>query len=114
MSQASVQQWTEGQRTYRQPLETLSLTRHPFCFVDSTPQTSDQVASQWHAAVEAIEGMARRQQLPARDRAMQQVRKQVPSLAALVDWWWEGVEHDLEHAAISAPWRHWATECLRP
>jgi len=45
---------------------------------------------------------------------MQKVRKQVPALAALVDYWWQGVEHDLEHAAISAPWRHWATACLLP
>ena len=112
--QAEVQQWAEGQRTYRLHLETLSLTLHPFCIADSTPQTSAQVARQLHAAVEAIEAVAKRQQLPARDRAMQQVRKQVPALAALVDYWWEGVERDLEHAAISAPWRHWATECLLP
>jgi Family of unknown function (DUF6399)/IclR helix-turn-helix domain len=112
--QATVQQWAEVQRTYRRHLETLSLTRHPFCIAASTPQTSAQVAHQWHAAVAAIEGWARRQQLPARERAMQKVRKQVPALAALVDWWWEGVEHDLEHAAISAPWRHWAKECLLP
>ena len=112
--QAEVQQWAEVQRTYRHHLETLSLTLHPFCIADSTPQTSAQVASQLHAAVEAIEEMAKRQQLPARDRAMQKVRKQVPALAALVDYWWKGVEHDLEHAAICAPWRHWATACLLP
>ena len=112
--QAEVQQWAEVQRTYRHHLDTLSLTLHPFCIADSTPQTSAQVASQLHAAVEAIEEVVKRQQLPARDRAMQKVRKQVPALAALVDYWWKGVEHDLEHAAISAPWRHWATECLLP
>src|SRR5438132_4984382 len=112
--QAEVQQWAEVQRTYRHHLETLSLTLHPFCIADSTPQTSAQVASQLHAVVEAIEGVAKRQQLPARDRAMQKVRKQVPALAALVDYWWKGVEHDLEHAAISAPWRHWAKEVLLP
>jgi len=67
-----------------------------------------------HAAVEAIEEVVKRQQLPALDCAMQKVRKQVPALAALVDSWWEGVEHDLEHAALSAPWRHWAKECLLP
>jgi hypothetical protein len=112
--QAEVQQWAEVQRTYRHHLETLSLTLHPFCVAASTPQTSAQVASQLHAAVEAIEGVAKRQQLPARARAMQKVRKQIPALAALVDYWWEGVEHDLEHAAISAPWRHWAKEYLLP
>jgi hypothetical protein len=112
--QAEVQQWAEVQRTYRHHLETLSLTLHPFCIAASTPQTSAQVASQLHAAVEAIEGVAKRQQWPARARAMQKVRTQIPALAALVDYWWEGVEHDLEHAAISAPWRHWAKEYLLP
>jgi hypothetical protein len=112
--QAEGQQWAEVQRTYRHHLETLSLTLHPFCIAASTPQTSAQVASQLHAAVEAIEDLAKRQQLPARARAMQKVRKQLPALAALVDYWWEGVERDLEHAAISAPWRHWAKEYLLP
>jgi hypothetical protein len=68
--QAEVQQGAEVPGTYRQHLETLSLTLHPFCIADSTPQTSDQVARQLRAAVEAIEGIARRQQLPARDRTM--------------------------------------------
>jgi hypothetical protein len=53
--QAEGQQWAEGQRTSRQHLETLSLTLHPFHIVDSTPQTSDQVASQLQVHVEAIE-----------------------------------------------------------
>jgi Family of unknown function (DUF6399)/IclR helix-turn-helix domain len=112
--QAELQHWAEVQCTYRHHLETLSLTLHPFCIADSTPQTSAQVASQLHAAIEAIAEVAKREQLPARDRAMQKVRKQVPALAALVDYWWKGVEHDLEQAAISAPWRHWATASLLP
>lgn len=111
---AEVQQWTAVQRMYRYHLETLSRTLHPFGIADSTPQTSAQVASQLHAAVEAIAAVAKRQQLPARDRTMQKVRKQIPALAALIDYWWEGVERDLEHAAISAPWRQWAKECLLP
>jgi hypothetical protein len=39
---------------------------------------------------------------------------ELPALAALVDFWWAGVEQDLEQAAISAPWRTWARELLRP
>jgi hypothetical protein len=112
--QAEVQQWAEVQRTYRHHLETLSLTLHPFRLPASTPQTSAQVHTRLHAAVDAIATLAQSQQLPARARAMQKVRKQIPALAALVDYWWEGVEHDLEHAALSAPWRHWAKEYLLP
>jgi Family of unknown function (DUF6399) len=45
---------------------------------------------------------------------MTQVKKQLPALAALVDFWWAGVEQALEQAARSAPWRRWAREFLLP
>jgi hypothetical protein len=45
---------------------------------------------------------------------MQKVRKQLPALAALVDFWWEGVRLDLQQAAISPMWRRWARESLLP
>ena len=95
-------------------METLSLTLHPFRIADSAPQTSAQVASHLQATVEAIEAFAQRHQLPARHAAMTKVRKQLPALAALVDFWWEGVRQDLAHAAISPRWRQWAEEALLP
>jgi hypothetical protein len=52
---AEVQRWEEMQRTYRHHLETLSRTLHPFGIAGSAPQTSAQVDSRLHAAVEAIE-----------------------------------------------------------
>jgi hypothetical protein len=112
--QAEVQQWEESQRTYRHHLETLSLTLHPFRLSDSTPQTSEQVARQLHAEVEAIEALASRQQLPSRHHAMQKVHKQVPALAALVDFWWQGVWQDVEPFVLSPRWRQWGQECLLP
>jgi hypothetical protein len=112
--QAEVQHWEEVQRTYRHHLETFSLTLHPFRLSDSTPQTSAQVASRLHAEVEAIEALARRHQLPARPHAMQKVRKQVPALAALVDFWWQGVGQDVEPFVLSPRWRQWVQECLLP
>jgi Family of unknown function (DUF6399)/IclR helix-turn-helix domain len=112
--QAEVQQWEDVQRTYRHHLETLSLTLHPFCLADSTPQTSAQVASQLHAVVEAIEALASRHQLPARHSAMQKVRTQIPALAALVDFWWQGVWQDVASFALSPLWRQWIQECLLP
>ena len=112
--QAEVQQWEETQHTYRHHLETLSLTLHPFCLSDSTPQTSAQVASRLHAAVEAIEALASRQQLPARHHAMKKVHKQIPALAALVDFWWQGVWQDVEPFDLSPGWRQWVQEGLLP
>ena len=111
---AEVTRWGEVQRTYRQHLETLSLTLHPFHIDDATAQTSQQVASRLHAEVDALEALAVRHQFPACHTARTKVRKQLPALAALVDFWWAGVEQDLEHAGLSPGWRVWAREYLLP
>ena len=112
--QAVGEQWEAVQRTYRDHLETLSLTLHPFRIADSTPQTSDQVASRLYAEVEAIEALASRHQLPARPQAMPKVRKQIPALAALVDFWWQGVWQDVEPFELAPRWRQWVQEYLLP
>lgn len=111
---AAVQRWEEVQRRYRHHLETLSLTLHPFGLSDTAPQTSARVQSQLQAAVEAIEALAAHHQLPPRHDAMKKVRKQLPALAAQVDFWWEGVERDLAALALSPMGRRWARECLLP
>jgi uncharacterized protein DUF6399/IclR-like helix-turn-helix domain-containing protein len=112
--QAEVTRWEAIQHEYRQQLATLSLTLHPFCIDDSAPQTSTQVAARLHAQVEAIEALARTSQLPERPEAMTKVKKQLPAVAALVDFWWQGVRRDVEHAAISPLWQRWAQEVLLP
>jgi Family of unknown function (DUF6399)/IclR helix-turn-helix domain len=112
--QVEVSRWEEAHHSYRGLLETLSLTLHPFRIADSAPQTSAQVASHLQAAVAAIEGLAQGHQLPVRHAAMNKVRKQLPDLAAVVDFWWAGVRRDLAHAAISPLWQQWAEETLLP
>jgi hypothetical protein len=95
-------------------LETFSLTLHPFRISDSALQTTAQVESQLQATVEAIEAFAQGHQLPARHDAMTKVRKQVPALAALVDFWWQGVHRDVEPFVLSPRWRQWVDACLLP
>lgn len=112
--QAEVTRWEVFQDTYRQQLETLSLTLHPFGLDDSAPQTSTQVEARLDAQVEAIEAFAHAAQLPARPDAMTKVKKQLPAVAALVDFWWHGVRQDLEHAAVSPLWPQWAQEVFLP
>jgi len=111
---AAVTQWTAVQPTYRLHLETLSLTLHPFNLDDATVQTSTQVTHRLYAEVEAIEALAARHAFPACHAARTKVRKQLPALAALVDFGWAGGEQDLEHAELSTRWRAWAKECLLP
>jgi hypothetical protein len=114
MKRAAVQRWEGVQHAYRHHLETFSLTLHPFYLHDARPQTSAQVHSRLHAEVTAVETLARDHQFPVRHDMLKKVRHQLPALAALVDFWWAGVDQDLEQAAISAPWRQWARECLLP
>ena len=88
ITQAEVRRWETIQREYRQRLETLSLTLHPFAIEDSACQTSKQVESRVQVQVEAIEALAHIHQLPDRQATMKKVKKQIPDLAALVDFWW--------------------------
>ena len=112
--QAGVRHGEAIEREYRQRLEALSLTLHPFAIDDSAPQTAAQVAHRLHAQVEAMEVFAHTQQLPNRQAAMHKVKKQLPALAALVDFWWAGVRQDLESASVSRLWWTWAQETLLP
>lgn len=91
---AAVQRWEQVHSTYRDHLEALSLTLHPVSSHDSTPQTSAEVLRRLHAAIDAVETFAQDQQLPARHDAMKKVRNPLPGLAALGDFWWEGVEQE--------------------
>ena len=52
--------------------------------------------------------------MPAPRAARQKVHKQLPGLAALVDFWWQGVEHDLESFSLSPMWQSWVHEGLLP
>src|SRR5215211_8919131 len=106
--QAEVTRWEEAHHTYRAHLETLALTLHPFRIADSAPQTSAQVESHLQEAVEAIDVFVQYHQLPPHHATMIKVRKQLPALAALGDFWWEGVRRDVAHAAISPMGGRWA------
>ncbi len=109
-----VVRWERVQCTYRHHLLTLSLIMHPFEIDESTAQTANQVASRLQAEVMAIEALVQEHDLPARPDAMKKVYKQLPVLAALVDFWWQGVEDDLEPMGLSPAWRQWALALLLP
>ena len=111
---AEGQRWEEVQRMDRHHLETLSLTRHPCGISDAAPQTSAQVQGRLQAAGEAIAALAERPQLPHRHDAMQKGRTPLPALAALVDFWWEGVGQALEPRDLSPLGRRGAREGLLP
>jgi hypothetical protein len=91
---AAVQRWEGVQSTYRHHIEPLSLPLHPCHLHDASPQTSVQVHDRLHAAVAALETLARDHQCPIRHDMLKKVRHQLPALAALVDFGWAGVDQN--------------------
>jgi len=109
-----VGRWERVLSTYRHHLLSLSLAMHPFDSDESTAQSAHQVESRLQAEVMASEVLVHEHELPARPDAMKKVDKQLPVFAALVDFWWQGVQDDLEPMGLSPVWRQWACELLLP
>ena len=111
---AQVQHWETVDSTYRQHLESVSLLVHPWRLVDSTRQTSHEVEHQLQAEIAALEVFVETHGLPAKKTAVDKVRKQLAGVSALVDFWWQGVWHDVQHMALTPMWRRWMEEVLLP
>ncbi len=52
--------------------------------------------------------------MPGKKKALDKVRKQLVGVSALVDLWWQGVEHDLQQVALTPSWTKWVEEVLLP
>lgn len=113
-SEAEVKRWQDVRSTYRNHLSNLSLILHPWCLLDSTRQTSTAVERRLQDEIEALESLLERQELPAKKNTLAKVRKPLAGLSALVDLWWQTVERDVEHMALTSGWKHWVDELLLP
>jgi hypothetical protein len=113
-SEAEVQRWQGVRSTYRTHLSNLSLILHPWGLVDSIRQTSQEVERRLHAEVAALEMVLATQGVPVKKTVLEKVRNQLAGVSALVDLWWQRVEHDLEPMALTPRWAHWVDELLLP
>lgn len=113
-SEALVERWENVGSAYRHHLLSLSMIMHPWRIVDSTPQTSEEVERQLQDEVEAIERLIDSNGLPVKKKALDKVRKQLSGLAALVDFWWQGVGQDLQQVTLTPMWKQWVEELLLP
>ena len=52
--------------------------------------------------------------MPVKKKALDKVRKQLVGVSALVDLWWQGVGHDLQHVAMTPRWTRGVEEVLLP
>ncbi len=112
--EAEVERWENVGSAYRRHLLTVSLILHPWRIFDSTPQTSEEVACQLKAEIDAIEGLIETNGLPIKKKALDKVRKQLAGVSALVDFWWKGVWQDLQQVALTPMWTSWVEELLLP
>jgi Family of unknown function (DUF6399) len=117
MVEARAAEVTHGEtvhRAYRHHLESVSLTVHPWRVCDSTRQRAAEVERQLHAESDALEARIDTNGLPGTKQALDKVRKQLVGVSALVDVWWQGVEHDLQQVALTPNWTKWVEEVLLP
>ena len=82
--------------------------------MDSTPQTSQEVEHQLQAEIAALATLIETNELPLKQSALDKVRKQLPGVSALVDFWWQTVWRDLGHMALPPRWKQWVDELLLP
>jgi hypothetical protein len=111
---AEVTHWETVHSAYRHHLESVSLTVHPWRVCDSTRQRAAEVERQLHAEIDALEALIDTNGLPGKKKALDKVRKQFVGVSALVDLWWQGVEHDLQQVALTPNWTKWVEEVLLP
>jgi hypothetical protein len=106
--------WQGVGRVWRQRLSNVSCILHPWRFLDSTRQTSQEVEEQLRAELAAIETLLETNGLPRKQDTLDKVRKQLAGIAALVDLWWQTVHQDLTQIAMPPRWTQWADELLLP
>jgi hypothetical protein len=110
----SVNHWQGVGRVWRQRLSNVSCILHPWRFLDSTRQTSQEVEEQLRAELAAIETLLETNGLPRKQDTLDKVRKQLAGIAALVDLWWQTVHQDLTQMAMTPRWTQGADELLLP
>jgi hypothetical protein len=110
----SVKHWQGVGHAWRQHLSNLSCILHPWRLADSARQTSQDVEHQLRAELQAIERLLESHGLPMKKDILDQVRKQLAGVSALVDFWWQRVRQGLSHMAMTPRWTQWAEELLLP
>jgi len=112
--ETAVKHWQGVGSAWRQHLSNVSRIRPPWRLVDSTRQTSQEVASQLHAELQALETLLETNGLPVKKDILDKVRKQLAGVSALLDCWWQTVWHDLEQLVLPPRWKQWVEELLLP
>jgi hypothetical protein len=113
--EAEVAHWEQVRDTYRGHLEAMALQVHPWRVTDSAPQSSQEVEAQLAAEVAALQEVLETNGLPVKQKVLDKVRKQLASLAAVIDVWWQTVRQDVHSQITLTPrWTTWVEAHLLP
>lgn len=113
--EAEVAHWQGVRDTFRGHLGAMSLQVHPWRLEDSTPQSSHEVQAQLRDEVAALQALLEANGLPLKKQVLDKVRKQLASLAAVIDVWWQTVRQDMHRQITLTPeWMTWVEAHLLP
>jgi hypothetical protein len=100
-----------GQSTLQQASQAV----HPFTLADeSQAQSSAQVESRLQQAVATLNTLHAAHTARDHGAAVRKFQRQIPALAASVDAWWLGVEHQVTPLALDEPTQSWLQQQLLP
>jgi hypothetical protein len=73
------------------------------------------VEAQLGAEVTALPALLEANGLPLKEKVLDTVRKQLADVAAVIDWWWQGVRQEGHNQmAVTPRWAHWVEAYLLP
>lgn len=114
-SEAEVAHWQQVRDTFRGHLGAMSLQVHPWRLEDSTPQSTQEVEAKLAAEIAALQELLEVNGLAVKKKVLNQVRKQLADLAAVIDVWWQTVRQEVHrHITLTPRWTAWVEAYLLP
>jgi len=100
------------QAAYHRTLQQASQAVHPFTLAESQAQSYAHVESQLQQAVATLGALHAAHTARDHGVAVRKFQRQIPALAASVDAWWLGVEHQVTSLALDEPTQSWFQQQL--
>ena len=103
-----------AQRQFHEHLANISLGLHPFDVATLGAATTQQVAVKLSQQVDALKQFQKPYQLKDASGGIDKFKRQIETLAPIVDLWWQWVEHSLATHELSQSLGSWLTTVLLP
>jgi len=105
---------SSGITTYKQILQNLSKTIHPFDINNSNRQTSINVKLRLKQLVVEIKALQKEQEIKDPKKRIEKFGKQISGIASIIDGWWLWAEESLDSDNLTEEIQQWLLNCLLP